>query len=88
MLVPVRCFTCNGPVRHVEYEALRLEGTPPLQIFEAMGVQRTCCRRMLLSIPDGLTEKISPHSALDMQFDDPDTRLRLHVRAERTLPCD
>ena len=50
-MIPVRCFTC-GKVISTEYEEYtkRLEaGEDIREILDDLGLERYCCRRMLLS---------------------------------------
>jgi len=50
-MIPVRCFTC-GKVISTEYEEYkkRLEaGEDIREILNDLGLERYCCRRMLLS---------------------------------------
>lgn len=54
MEVPVRCFSC-GKVVGSSYEALqeRTEaGEDPAEVLDDLGLERYCCRRMLLSHVD------------------------------------
>lgn len=60
MLTPVRCFTC-GKVMYqsmwTKYEDSIKNGTDPVKVFESLGMNRYCCRRMLMTSVD-LSEKI------------------------------
>ena len=62
MIIPVRCFTCGkvlGDIweeyqkRHDEYKTALKKGEKPKetpkQILDDLGVERYCCRRMILS---------------------------------------
>ncbi|MBS2600069.1 DNA-directed RNA polymerase subunit N [Salmonella enterica subsp. enterica serovar Typhimurium] len=59
MIIPVRCFTC-GKVVGNKWEAylglLQAEYTEG-DALDALGLKRSCCRRMLLSQVD-LIEKL------------------------------
>jgi DNA-directed RNA polymerase subunit N len=51
MIIPVRCFTC-GKVVADKYEDFRREvrqGEDPSEVLDKLGLQRYCCRRMLLA---------------------------------------
>jgi DNA-directed RNA polymerase subunit N len=51
MIIPVRCFTC-GKVVADKYEQFKREvqqGEDPAAVLDRLGLQRYCCRRMLLS---------------------------------------
>ena len=54
MIIPVRCFTC-GRIIGSDYERFieRVErGEKPKEVLDALGVERLCCRRMILSHVD------------------------------------
>ena len=51
MIIPVRCFTC-GSVIGDKWEPFieRVEkGEDPKDVLDDLGIERYCCRRMLLS---------------------------------------
>ncbi len=51
MIVPVRCFTC-GKVIADKFEQFKREvrqGEDPAVVLDSLGLNRYCCRRMLLS---------------------------------------
>lgn len=87
MLIPVRCFTCNAMVRFGEYESLT-ESHTPKEAFDAMKVQRYCCRRMLLCNPRGLTDIIAANTMDDIKFDDANTELLMHMPNVRRVGCE
>lgn len=50
-MIPVRCFTC-GKVISSAYEEFKRRcdaGEDPQQILDVLGMERYCCRRMLLT---------------------------------------
>ena len=51
MLVPVRCFTCGKPLSHLWYPYTHLltDGHERGDILTQLGVERYCCRRILLT---------------------------------------
>lgn len=54
MIIPVRCFTC-GKVIGNDYEIYknRVEnGEKPGDVLDELGMDRYCCRRMILSHKD------------------------------------
>jgi DNA-directed RNA polymerase subunit N (RpoN/RPB10) len=87
MLVPVRCFTCHGFVEQLEYARLLAEGRAPLAAFEALGVHRYCCRRMLLCNPPALADLLTPNSANDIVDERSDSKLALQMRRTRVVDC-
>jgi len=69
VIIPVRCFTCGKVIgdiyeeykkRYEEYKkALHIGEKPketPKQILDALGVDRYCCRRMILTHVDLIGE--------------------------------
>jgi DNA-directed RNA polymerase subunit N len=50
-MIPVRCFTCGKVISTVweDFKKRRDAGEDPGTILTDLGVQRYCCRRMLLS---------------------------------------
>ena len=54
MMRPVRCFSCGKPLgdKYEEFEQRIAEGEEPEEAFEKMGIERYCCRRMLLTSVD------------------------------------
>ena len=61
MIIPVRCFTCGKVVASLwEPFITRVNGgEEPDKVLDALGLQRYCCRRMLLSNAD-LIDEILP----------------------------
>ncbi len=51
MLPPVRCFTCGAPLGHLwaKYIERVKAGEDPAKVLDDLGVERYCCRRMLLT---------------------------------------
>ncbi len=56
---PVRCFSCGKPLgdKYEEFDRRVVEGEKPEDVFKDMGIDRYCCRRMLLTSTD-FTEEI------------------------------
>ncbi len=53
MLIPVRCFTC-GRVIGEDYEAFKtriINGENPRIVLDDLGVERVCCRRLIVAHP-------------------------------------
>ncbi len=58
MIIPVRCFSCGKVVGNV-YEIYRNrvdKGDDPQEVMDELGVERYCCRRMLLAHTDLIDE--------------------------------
>ena len=62
MMVPVRCFTCGNVVGEhwEEYEARTDAGEVSSQVLDDLGINRHCCRRMLVSHKD-LVDIVAPY---------------------------
>ena len=62
MMVPVRCFTCGTVVAEhwEEFNARVEEGEDPAEVLDDLGLERHCCRRMLVSHTD-LVDVVSPY---------------------------
>lgn len=69
MIIPVRCFTCGKIIsdvfedfenRYDEYKKTIKAGDPPKetpkQILDSLGLDRYCCRRMILTHVDLIGE--------------------------------
>ncbi len=62
MMVPVRCFTCGKAVSEhwEEYEERVAEGEDAEEVLDDLGVDRYCCRRMLVSHKQ-LVDTVAPY---------------------------
>ncbi len=62
MMVPVRCFTCGAVIgQHWdEYRERTARGENAGLVLDALGLQRYCCRRMLLTHVD-LLDEVGPY---------------------------
>lgn len=53
MLIPVRCFSCNKVIGHLEDAYKKMsENIGCQKTFEKLGINRICCKRMLVSYSD------------------------------------
>ena len=54
MIIPIRCFTCGKVIGNKWHRYLQLldEEKEMAQIFEELGLNRYCCRRMIISHVD------------------------------------
>jgi len=65
MMVPVRCFTC-GKVVGENWEEFKARSATkagdedPEEVLDELGVERQCCRRMLVSHKD-LVDIVAPY---------------------------
>jgi DNA-directed RNA polymerase subunit N len=51
MMIPVRCFTCGSLIgdKWEEFAHKVSVGEEPKQVLDDLGLNRYCCRRMILS---------------------------------------
>ena len=61
MIIPVRCFTCGKVVgsMYPEYVKRVQKGESPERVLDDLGLERYCCRRMIVSHAN-LIEEILP----------------------------
>ena len=61
MIIPVRCFTCGKVVGSAspEFKKRVDMGENPQKVLDDLGIERYCCRRMIISHAN-LIEEISP----------------------------
>ena len=66
MLVPVRCFTCGNLVadKFEEYQNRAKSGEDPAKILDSLGVERYCCRRMMLTTVETIQQVIPFYEAI------------------------
>ncbi|MEM3342222.1 MAG: DNA-directed RNA polymerase subunit N [Thermoplasmata archaeon] len=60
MIVPVRCFSC-GKVIGSLYETFRMkvkQGQSPKEVLDELGLDRYCCRSIMISHVDLIDEVI------------------------------
>jgi DNA-directed RNA polymerase subunit N len=62
MMVPVRCFTCGKVLAQYwdAYQERLARGEKAGAILDSLGVERYCCRRMLLTHVD-LMDDVGPY---------------------------
>lgn len=61
MIIPVRCFTCGkviGSSYPVYMNRVRM-GEDPQKVLDDLGLERYCCRRMIVSHAD-LMDEVMP----------------------------
>jgi len=66
VLVPVRCFTCGNLVadKFEEYQNRAKSGEEPAKILDSLGIERYCCRRMLLTTVETIQQVIPFYEAM------------------------
>jgi len=63
MIIPVRCFSCGKVVgdKWEPFSRRGAAGEPPKEVLDDLGVDKYCCRRMLLSHVELVDEIIKFH---------------------------
>lgn len=58
MLMPVRCFSCGFPVAEYNdaYKELIAKGKSAKEALDELNIKKYCCRRMVLSSSEYITE--------------------------------
>jgi len=58
MIIPIRCFTCGTPVAQLweEYAKRTADKEDPKKVMDSLGLERYCCRRMLLAHSETIDE--------------------------------
>jgi len=66
VLEPVRCFTCGNLVadKFEEYQNRVKSGEEPAKILDSLGIERYCCRRMLLTTVETIQQVIRFYEAM------------------------
>jgi len=66
VLVPIRCFTCGNLVadKFEEYQNKVKAGEEPTKILESLGIERYCCRRMLLTTVETIQQELPFYEAM------------------------
>jgi DNA-directed RNA polymerase subunit N len=66
MLVPVRCFTCGNLIadKFEDYQNRLKSGDDPAKILNDLGIERYCCRRMLLTSVETIQQVIPFYEAI------------------------
>jgi DNA-directed RNA polymerase I, II, and III subunit RPABC5 len=69
MIIPVRCFTCGKVIGNLWHRYLELlnEKKDMIEIFRELGLNRYCCRRMIISHVD-LIEKLLKYNSKQIQY--------------------
>ena len=66
MLVPVRCFTCGKLIadKYSDYQTRIKTGEDPKKVLDDLGMERYCCRRMLLTTVETVQQVIPFYEAM------------------------
>ncbi len=66
MLIPIRCFTCGNLIadKFQEYNEMQESSQSQEEILGSLGVERYCCRRMLLTTVETIQQVIPFYEAI------------------------
>jgi len=66
VIVPVRCFTCGNLVadKFDEYQNRAKSGEEPAKILDLLGIERYCCRRMILTTLETIQQVLPFYEAM------------------------
>ena len=66
MLVPVRCFSCGKLIadKYNDYQESIKAGKEPEKVLNELGIERYCCRRMLLTTVESIQQIIPFYEAM------------------------
>ena len=66
MLIPVRCFTCGNLIadKYDDYQNKVKSGEEPEKVLDSLGIERYCCRRMLLTTVETIQQVIPFYEAI------------------------
>ena len=66
MLVPVRCFSCGKLIadKYSDYRNRIKTGEDPKKVLDDLGMERYCCRRMLLTTVETIQQVIPFYEAM------------------------
>ena len=66
MLVPVRCFTCGNLIadKFEDFQNGIKSGEEPAKLLNSLGMERYCCRRMLLTSVETIQQVVPFYEAI------------------------
>lgn len=72
MLIPIRCFTCGKLIadKLQEYKNRQQTNDGQEEILNSLGVDRYCCRRMLLTTVETIQQVIPFYEAIQKRHAD------------------
>ena len=77
VLIPVRCFTCGNMVadKYDDYQSKLKAGEDPEKVLDSVGVERYCCRRMLLTSVETIQQVIPFYEAIQKRKEEVQSEL-------------
>ena len=82
MLVPVRCFTCGRLIadKYEDYQNKIKAGEEPIKVLDELGMDRYCCRRMLLTSLETIQQVIPFYEAMHKRNQEVQSELEQFAR--------
>ncbi|MBI5698058.1 MAG: DNA-directed RNA polymerase subunit N [Thaumarchaeota archaeon] len=70
MLIPVRCFTCGNLIadKYDDYQNRIKAGEEPAKVLDSIGLNRYCCRRMMLTTVETMQQIIPFYEAIQRRY--------------------
>ena len=77
MLIPVRCFTCGNLIadKFDEYQTKLKIGENPEKVLNNLGINRYCCRRMLLTAVETIQQVIPFYESIQKRKEEVEAEL-------------
>ena len=77
MLIPVRCFTCGNLIadKYDDFQNKIKSGEEPDKVLDSLGVERYCCRRMLLTTVETIQQVIPFYEAIQKRNEEVQSEL-------------
>jgi len=77
MLIPVRCFTCGNLIadKYDDFQNKIKSGEEPDKVLDSLGIERYCCRRMLLTTVETIQQVIPFYEAIQRRNDEVQSEL-------------
>ena len=66
MIIPIRCFTCGKLIadKYDDYQNKIKAGEEASKVLDELGMERYCCRRMLLTTVETIQQVIPFYEAM------------------------
>ena len=77
MLIPVRCFTCGNLIadKYDDYQNKIKAGEDPDKVLDSLGIERYCCRRLLLTTVETIQQVIPFYEAIQRRHQEVQSEL-------------
>jgi DNA-directed RNA polymerase, subunit N (EC 2.7.7.6) len=77
VLIPVRCFTCGNLIadKFDDYQTKLKTGENPEKVLNDLGINRYCCRRMLLTTVETIQQVIPFYESIQKRKEEVQSEL-------------